>query len=594
MTPSQILDALAVSFFGLLGIWASVVRRHWFLRFTVVAGLLLLTLLVPVYEVLLEFGIQMAVISGGVWLARRDRAWRPRISMESALLAMVAVAVSSAVIAKIPDYDLGSWIWFVRVGVGTGIFALVCLWIVAGKASPAVRLIGGMAGIVACVALLQFGDAVWYAVRTWQGGGFWFDGLIDYYAGPRAGNWLRGNEPSVLCGVAISLTVLSLGRASGWFTARPAGTSARAGRMAIAARCGLLSALVVLAAPLVYLLVNLMSPAVIPVAALPAPNGYDDLLAGGRITPASTSAVVAMTAPTVAQLEAEVKRLAAALALIQRGLHRPSYVDREAWDQRAANGIYDSTTLNGAQDALVVRAMHAFHAGSTDDTIDALLDLALFFAQAQRGGGLDMYLFGPSALQMATGDLFALMGKMDAAQCRRTALRLVELDRDLEPLEECLRIQRASDENSFWATHLRLLLDDWTAAGPYETERRRYLDARVLLRGLIIQLSLRAYCLEHGEAPDALAALVPDYLSRIPDDPFGVGTFKFQRAADRVIFYSVGVNGRDDGGAPYPLAAGGRSFDYSRGDKVWDLSPAELGLTAAAAATQRASPPTAP
>jgi hypothetical protein len=98
------------------------------------------------------------------------------------------------------------------------------------------------------------------------------------------------------------------------------------------------------------------------------------------------------------------------------------------------------------------------------------------------------------------------------------------------------------------------------------------------LRGLIIQLALRAYCLEHGEAPNALAALVPDYLSRLPDDPFGVGTFKFKREADRVIFYSVGVNGRDDGGVPYPLDASGTTFDFTRGDKVWDLSPAELGL----------------
>ncbi len=74
---SHFIYALSVSFFALLGIWAAVVRRHWFLRFAAVGGFLLITLLLPAYELVIEFGLQMAIIATGVWLARgRQRCGR--------------------------------------------------------------------------------------------------------------------------------------------------------------------------------------------------------------------------------------------------------------------------------------------------------------------------------------------------------------------------------------------------------------------------------------------------------------------------------------------------------------------------------------
>ncbi len=106
MTVYHLIDALPAAFFGLLGIWAAVVRRHWFLRFTVVCVFLLVCLLIPAYEVVIEFGIAITLIMAGVWISRGFQRERFRFSLESALLAMVVVAIGSAVVAKVPEFSV--------------------------------------------------------------------------------------------------------------------------------------------------------------------------------------------------------------------------------------------------------------------------------------------------------------------------------------------------------------------------------------------------------------------------------------------------------------------------------------------------------
>ncbi len=106
MTVYHLIDALPAAFFGLLGIWAAVVRRHWFLRFAVVCVFLLVCLLIPAYEVVIDFGIAIALIMAGVSVARGFQRERFRFSLESALLAMVVVAIGSAVITKSPDFSV--------------------------------------------------------------------------------------------------------------------------------------------------------------------------------------------------------------------------------------------------------------------------------------------------------------------------------------------------------------------------------------------------------------------------------------------------------------------------------------------------------
>ncbi len=64
-------------------------------------------------------------------------------------------------------------------------------------------------------------------------------------------------------------------------------------------------------------------------------------------------------------------------------------------------------------------------------------------------------------------------------------------------------------------------------------------------------LAIRLYELDHGRRPELLGALVPDYLSEIPLDPFdshGV-EIRYLPDANPPLLYSVSADGVDSGGA---------------------------------------------
>ena len=72
-------------------------------------------------------------------------------------------------------------------------------------------------------------------------------------------------------------------------------------------------------------------------------------------------------------------------------------------------------------------------------------------------------------------------------------------------------------------------------------------------QSLMLLLALRAYKLEHGAYPLALAALAPNYLSAIPADPFGGGEpWHYKTDGKSCAVWSIGPDGKDDGGAPIP------------------------------------------
>ncbi len=52
----------------------------------------------------------------------------------------------------------------------------------------------------------------------------------------------------------------------------------------------------------------------------------------------------------------------------------------------------------------------------------------------------------------------------------------------------------------------------------------------------------------HGKFPEQLSQLVPDILSEIPTDPFSGKPLIYRRTPSGFIVYSVGSNGKDDGG----------------------------------------------
>jgi hypothetical protein len=59
---------------------------------------------------------------------------------------------------------------------------------------------------------------------------------------------------------------------------------------------------------------------------------------------------------------------------------------------------------------------------------------------------------------------------------------------------------------------------------------------------------LTAYRIEHRQSPDRLDKLAPNYLARVPADPFTGGQFVYRAQSDGFLVYSLGPNGKDDSG----------------------------------------------
>ena len=64
-----------------------------------------------------------------------------------------------------------------------------------------------------------------------------------------------------------------------------------------------------------------------------------------------------------------------------------------------------------------------------------------------------------------------------------------------------------------------------------------------------VACALERYHLAHGDYPETLAALTPQFIAKLPHDMVGGQPLKYRRTNDgRFVLYSVGWNETDDGG----------------------------------------------
>ena len=82
------------------------------------------------------------------------------------------------------------------------------------------------------------------------------------------------------------------------------------------------------------------------------------------------------------------------------------------------------------------------------------------------------------------------------------------------------------------------------------------------LRLTKLAFALVEYRADHGRYPAKLADLVPKYVKRVPKDIFNNdGDLHYSRKDGGCLLYSVGSNGKDDGG---------KSYDDRKNNEDWD------------------------
>jgi hypothetical protein len=95
-------------------------------------------------------------------------------------------------------------------------------------------------------------------------------------------------------------------------------------------------------------------------------------------------------------------------------------------------------------------------------------------------------------------------------------------------------------------------------------ERRRLAHVRCL----IAVVAAERYRQEHGAWPESLDRLAPAQLTEVPLDPFDGRPLRYRRTADGVVVYSVGEDGKDDGGQ---LRRAGFTPAPDVGFRLWDV-----------------------
>jgi hypothetical protein len=95
---------------------------------------------------------------------------------------------------------------------------------------------------------------------------------------------------------------------------------------------------------------------------------------------------------------------------------------------------------------------------------------------------------------------------------------------------------------------------------------------QVYISALRLKIAVRLYENRHGQLPDDLSALVPEFMKEIPNDPYADKPFHYSK--EKKLLWSVGADGIDDGGKCEPIDI---MYPYGRGrDAVMPLGTREL------------------
>lgn len=114
---------------------------------------------------------------------------------------------------------------------------------------------------------------------------------------------------------------------------------------------------------------------------------------------------------------------------------------------------------------------------------------------------------------------------------------------------------------SFYNIFARILIP------AYDKAIKRFTRAQSNVDLARVAIALERYRLAHGNYPDSLNALAPQFMEKIPNDIIGGEPLHYRRTGNSFILYSVGWNGTDDGGTVV-LTRGG-ALDWEKGDLVW-------------------------
>ena len=575
-----LLAAVAATLYGSAALWALGGRASRLLRLAPLA--LLLAALVPLgaYELVALFATQAIVAMGGISLwqsvrARRAEAAtqvtaradgpgdaplpainsRPRFLLSDLLKAIVLIAMVAAIVRHAPPLAVATggaaidwWPWIVAGG-GLGIITLAAVWTAQSSRRWYLR------AIVFVVATLAGG-----ALEAESAKGL-FDFSVplnrvpsDIPPGPLLASWQ---------GLAMFVWLSLLRKANwvGWWRKGVRGGEQKSApkdvllqhrRVQRIARIVVGGACLLAAWILGSAFLALLPPAMPEPVMLPNPNGYDELMQAGQAVDWTAIPSGDKDEATAEARELFAQANAPASELMRRAFSKPSRVPLEY------NSAHFSPSLNSTSNsrslfyALHVQAKTALDAGRFGDAVRIYLDM-FRLGRTISSGGLMIQELTANAFESdgAQGLIQQVrIDRLDAENLKLLRRELELLDASHEPFANIMERDRTWTKLSYgWGGRLFCWFEE--ALGGLENPQLFFASyGRVIAesRLLLTEAAIRAHIHAKGSPPDSLASLVPEFLSAVPQDPFGSGPLVYRRTEQEYLLYSLGGNRKDDGG----------------------------------------------
>ena len=263
---------------------------------------------------------------------------------------------------------------------------------------------------------------------------------------------------------------------------------------------------------------------------LPEPNGYDDLLEAAKSV---AGPVPDVQDASVEKLRLFVEQNPDALPRAREGLSKECRVPVYASPQYVNAAMNRSQAMRKLGYLFIAEGRIAESDGDAVAAAECYRDCLRLGTQIAHGGITLDILTGLACEGMGAHRLEPLLPELSGDVCRDLAETLSEIDARREPRENVSRREWALFRNTSPAM-IRISVSlssgiSQMAEKSYQQAEQGRKKGQARLRLLAVRLALRAYHLDHGEYPDRLSELAPDYLDAVPADPFGDGALSYRR-----------------------------------------------------------------
>jgi hypothetical protein len=559
---------------GMLALWIATSPRHWFIRTAAAFALLSPLLLTPAYEPILTFGLVFAIVTCGIAIYRilqrtkfgddasdatSETRWR--FSIKAALAICAYLAITCAILGRVPANTWAEWPVILTATVGVAILTLLAAWVVDGNSTRRSRTTTAF-----LVLLLLVGGCVFLARQPASMPSIFGFALLAFIS---VDDQFRSSQPEsvvlfvVAAGSFTALIVtLLLVRASCRNDSRPT--------TSILAKVAKVAWSLLVFGPPMLVLIALARPLPSVDTTLPTPNGYNELANIGKQFRASAmwKEIVANVVDT-GKLDAAIAKQEAEFIGLRKALDMPFAipVHYDLISDTATDEFQSITNLAYVIDA---KADALMRAGNEQESFAWRMDNLRLAQLFSRTGVLNHYSRSSAIEGDESGNVYRHLSSMSSSQLKTAIRELADYDRHREPFPKIRARQLVWEvKTNGWTNRIRDVFDNIADSGTVNV----YADTiypldQAVYRLIQVEMAVRLYQIERDKLPDQLTDLVPNYLPSLPTDPFARGTQTFRYALSKRGFelWSTGPDRKDDGGAPLQRNQYGGNDLYGSGD----------------------------